>query len=136
MSHIIQPYGVTNIGFNAHITNSHNFLVTGITHFHCTKVSYYVHGKLPFLRDNMVGGCQINSTINIIISNMLTLSLFNREHHNILNNHNSYSIFLIIIFLIFTFSLFFIPMPKISSYVTLFLTIEAFSNFLKLRSIS
>ena len=136
MSHIIQPCGATNIGFDVHITNSLNFLVTGITHFHCTKVSYYVHGKLPFLRDNMVGGCQINSTINIIICNMLTLLLFNREHHNILNNHNSYSIFLIIILLIFAFSLFFIPMPTISSYVTLSLTIEAFSNFLKLRSIS
>ena len=134
MSHIIQPCGATNIGFDAHITNSHNFLVTGITHLHCTKISYFVHGKLPFLRDNMVGG--INNPLHIIISNMLTLLLFNREHHNVLSNHSSCSIFLTIILFIFAFSLFFIPMPKISSYVTLFLTIEAFSNFLKLRSIS
>ena len=79
MSHIIQHHSATNIGFNAHITNFYNFQIIGITHLHCTKVFCFVHGKQPFCRDNMVGGCRINNPFNIIISNMLTLLLFNRE---------------------------------------------------------
>ena len=83
-----------------------------------------------------MGGYRINNAFNITISNMLTLLLFNRKHHNILSNHSSCSIFLTVILFIFAFSLFFIPMPTICSYVTFFPTIEAFSSFLKLRFIS
>ena len=137
MSHILQPFGATNIGFDAHITNSHNFWVTKITHLHCTKIPCFVHCKQPFHRNNMVRGYRINNPLNIIITNMLALLLFNKEYHNILNNHSNYSVFLIIILFIFTFKiLFFIPMPTISSYMTFFPTIKAFSSFLKLRSIS
>ena len=83
-----------------------------------------------------MGGYRINNPLNIIISDMLIFLLFSREHHNILNNHSNYSIFLTIILFIFSFGLFFIPVPTIFSYVALFLTIKAFSSFLKLRSIS
>ena len=90
-------------------------------------------GAQPFHRDNMVGCNQINNSLNIIISNMLTLLLFNKEHHNFFSNHSSYNTFLTIILFIFTFNLLFISMPTISSYVTIFPTIKAFYSILKPR---
>ena len=84
------------------------FLSNWNYHFHCTKVPCFVCRKQPFRRNNMVGGCRVNNPLNIIISNMLTLLLLNKEHHNILSNHSSCSIFLTIILFIFalSFSLF------------------------------
>ena len=69
MSYILQPFGATNIFFYTHITNSHNFRITRITHLHGTKVPCFVRGKQPFSKDNMVGSCRINNPLNIIISN-------------------------------------------------------------------
>ena len=117
-----------------HITNSHNFLVIEVTHLHNTKVACFVCGEQPFCGNNMMGSCWINNPLNIILSNMLTLLLFNREHQNILMKHNYCSILLIIILFIFLFSFLFTPMPTVSFYVTIFPTMETFSHLFKLRS--
>ena len=132
MSHILQPYRATSICFDAHNTNSQNFWIAGCN-LHGTKFPCFVHGAQPFHRDNMVGCNQINNSFNIIISNMLTLLLFNKEHHNFFSNHSNCNIFLTIILFIFTFNLLFISMPTISSYVTIFPTIKAFYSIIKPR---